>query len=1106
ENMSSICEARSPVLSMQSHSQPTSRTSTVSTESLPAQMDELRILRASDSGLGGPRQMDGPIARPRTGVYDASAHENVSGRMVDVDTEDPGQHSPDLSLYQVTETGHTSAQRPQSAKQLIHQFESMARETTTVQAKRPPTPTRAASDLDSRDTCRPFLIITPHKNKRSSLSDSLRTFMSVFKKKTDQERDGHEEFISSRHAPELGASRDLSPPPEPQVVSPPTEGNMAISWSTANALLSGPLLYLSRHPAPLASHLLPVWISCTVTLHDSRLLVTWYTADGNPSGHIVPLGGCMDVHSLALKHMDPDERALLPSGDGDLRTFELLFEDRPTEKFAATSSQDRGRWVSTIWDAVLSSQDDGGVIYTYRRAQKPGGAPTLRTDVSLAYKELHAQPHIQLPSAPEYTSSENPSPSALETATVLTSPQHTPPPTPVPKSPRHVPTGMSLSLPRSPTPLPITPSCSPSKSPSIANNGTLSVVSQHRAQIERSESASPAPTTATSSSVGTAPQRAQTPHSTRVRRAFTIKTLQEESGEDIPRSLVAAAFTDASIVIPVSGSASVKRRSAFRRHDLAPAPAPTPSSSATKAPGPVLRTKPSEPATREDVESPPASRLAVGSKLHLAPLAELIKDSAAKHYDQTAGLGEQIIALQRDINNLPKEIQLVIGQTVVAGERTPQLRSHVDSAGLQEVLAGPREITKQVSTDSGQAQINSVEKMLVEFHAQLGSQIHRVMEKLVCIEQLQTQLDATRETGELPNSPTQLRTTRNFEAPPFTDLTPRPFSAAENSPGQGPHPVAINLPDRYSKLHDGACLCRSNGIPNPATTAEENRETSQDASSHADSEKLQTILDYLKTDEEQRKLQLDQQAECVRYLTELNSWLDTFVNNGTVHIQSVAANVEHLCSQLDSSTDGETDEGQSSSYGILSEIKHLISSVQSKDQCEDQLRASVGELMDAVQEHLKSWVEQRHTLGWSILSSGERLRFVEAMKEATAINVQAHVEHFKADLSLEVAAMTQDIGRLHQEKQVIKQQIADLFAFYSKHNQEAEVRHSYSDRNTSWFGIKLSADAEILMNRKARAPTRLRGQAGLSNLQNLPSPRSKRPQRPMPHPVFQRGN
>lgn len=82
------------------------------------------------------------------------------------------------------------------------------------------------------------------------------------------------------------------------------------------------------------------------------------------------------------------------------------------------------------------------------------------------------------------------------------------------------------------------------------------------------------------------------------------------------------------------------------------------------------------------------------------------------------------------------------------------------------------------------------------------------------------------------------------------------------------------------------------------------------------------------------------------------------------------------------------------------------------------------------------------------------------MKEATAINVQCeanfhdsgsslyidyptcivHVEHFKQELTREVMAMTEEVGRLHREKQVVENQISDLFAFYSKHKQVEMVR------------------------------------------------------------------
>ena len=69
--------------------------------------------------------------------------------------------------------------------------------------------------------------------------------------------------------------------------------------------------------------------------------------------------------------------------------------------------------------------------------------------------------------------------------------------------------------------------------------------------------------------------------------------------------------------------------------------------------------------------------------------------------------------------------------------------------------------------------------------------------------------------------------------------------------------------------------------------------------------------------------------------------------------------------------------------------------------------------------------------------------------------------------------MTQDVGRLHQEKQVIEQQIADLFAFYSKQKQEAEVGRAYSEctvRLRPWH---------CLIHRITHDATHLQGQWGL---------------------------
>jgi predicted nucleic acid-binding Zn-ribbon protein len=75
------------------------------------------------------------------------------------------------------------------------------------------------------------------------------------------------------------------------------------------------------------------------------------------------------------------------------------------------------------------------------------------------------------------------------------------------------------------------------------------------------------------------------------------------------------------------------------------------------------------------------------------------------------------------------------------------------------------------------------------------------------------------------------------------------------------------------------------------------------------------------------------------------------------------------------------------------------------------------------------------------------------MQQATNLNVQSkapsnssgleltmkhrtdHVEHFKQELTREVVAMTQQVRDLHQQKQGLEHDIAELFAFYTKQRQ-----------------------------------------------------------------------
>ncbi|PPR07712.1 hypothetical protein CVT26_003735, partial [Gymnopilus dilepis] len=214
---------------------------------------------------------------------------------------------------------------------------------------------------------------------------------------------------------------------------------------------------------------------------------------------------------------------------------------------------------------------------------------------------------------------------------------------------------------------------------------------------------------------------------------------------------------------------------------------------------------------------------------------------------------------------------------------------------------------------------------------------------------------------------------------------------------------------------------------------------------------LTKILNLVQEDSNKQTLLAQQQADSVRYLNELNSWLEAFVQNGTSQIQSISANVDRLCTELglgsppgppggldpSSKDGGNTNTNTNANVNLVNDIRQLVMGMQARDQNFAALQAAVHSLLEVL---TASQNQKEAEISGEI--KGERLRFVEAMKEATAINVQLHVEHFKQELSREVMAMTEEVGRLHREKQVVENQISDLFAFYSKHSKQPEMVRS----------------------------------------------------------------
>ena len=135
----------------------------------------------------------------------------------------------------------------------------------------------------------------------------------------------------------------------------------------AAAKIHGALLYLSHYKNSLGSFSSPVWLPCTVTLEveDQAVVVSWANPDEDegqvtPRLHMVTLARCTDIRSLVTSQLDEhDMMTPLVGCKDDLRirdfkVFELLFEGREREKFAARTVRERVRWVSAIWLAGSS--------------------------------------------------------------------------------------------------------------------------------------------------------------------------------------------------------------------------------------------------------------------------------------------------------------------------------------------------------------------------------------------------------------------------------------------------------------------------------------------------------------------------------------------------------------------------------------------------------------------------------------------------------------------------------------------------------------------------------------------------------------------------------
>ncbi|KAK8854619.1 hypothetical protein IAR55_003358 [Kwoniella newhampshirensis] len=206
---------------------------------------------------------------------------------------------------------------------------------------------------------------------------------------------------------------------------------------------------------------------------------------------------------------------------------------------------------------------------------------------------------------------------------------------------------------------------------------------------------------------------------------------------------------------------------------------------------------------------------------------------------------------------------------------------------------------------------------------------------------------------------------------------------------------------------------------------------------------------------EARSIQTQQTTDIARYLNELNTWLEKFVLNSSTELSSMSKRLTTLVGPGESAVNGDGTP-QAGLPDLVADVHSMMSEQKRRNDSE----GMVGQRLDALLrmmgedkerqanqqgmvEQVLSLLERQRQDNEMLLRAvatdltaeirGEKMRFIEAMQQATSVNVSLHVEEFKKLLTTEVNRSMVELGQMREEKKVLEQQISDLFALMAKH-------------------------------------------------------------------------
>ncbi|TFK26505.1 hypothetical protein FA15DRAFT_277427 [Coprinopsis marcescibilis] len=959
------------------------------------------------------------------------------------------------------------------------------------------------------------------RKDKAPLRQSFRNLLAILKKARPGNKSDSDKPIfppSTASKPRHVHSKDLP-------LLPLALGDVSRPFLSRSQTQTGTLIYFTH----------PVWTTCTISLKGSKLTVSWFN-DLIPSIHEIDLGRCTDIRSIGIGALDPPSAAaLLPfnstdDGDGeqDVKLFEILFERKQRELFAVRSVRERAKWISAFWESISPTHDATPVhvqetadvvtetapVLTAPAESTPTLAPIrprpsrTSTDRSLppipvARNNSRTKPiapalevsipppiasptrknsnlslgtlpdlptpvrlQVSNPSPSVYSSSVSPSVFSNEFKKALSSQS-------APTSPT------SIRTPQSPFGNHVRSAQQRPTSPSITNLSQLSVVKSRLAQMERdSKSTGGSTTSARRSSVATK-SNFSTDSGSDLRKRIG-SPLAPSSFEKRGQRQTGSSDEETASAGRENGSgftSKVRDGNVKRAVNTPPPPSQqldaTPIRTAQPVPGlPLPERAPSQSSSTSKTRATPNRHAGSTEYKRLDTISEdvqKIKEVLGGGNEQgpgnagptihqiTLGLDHRLVGTNETLGLVKDRLETIEKQLHTLSRHTKGKRGTLgyyrsDSKGAQGSTATDYATDDEQRTglvDASLEDLPGLRGILEDIKSQLGSELPALNDK---ISELGSEghkaIAARRDLGE------------DDEA-----------NSADLKRLQGQLEELVTLWQTVSRAHD-------------QTPSAESLELKQE---------LARIISMLEYDREDRGRQALQQADSVRYLNELNQWLETFVNSGTAQIQSLATNIDRLMTELGGND--QSDLPGNGTVHLLNNIRQLVLGMKARDQNMASLQASVNDLITALNSETRldssaiaQMIEVQKQHQKVMLRSftdeisgeikGERLRFVEAMKEATAINVQQHVEQFKEELGREVLSVAKELERLQRDKQDMESQITNLFSYYSKQQRSADPSN----------GIEIEVPGSGVYSQNYGVGSGKRGESNIANTKPLSTP------------------